>query len=174
MRNYIIQTLRFILFLLTQALIFNRLEIGLGIHVMIYPLFILLLPYNINIFASMIISFAMGFGIDSISDTYGLHASAATLIAFLRPTIFKYFEPRDGYDESQEMNIYEMDSRWLLSVFGLMLFVHHLWFFSLELFKFNEIGYIIKKTILSVPMSLIVCILIQIIFIKNPNNVRSK
>ena len=174
MRDYFIHSLRFVLFLFTQALIFNRLEIGLGIHVMIYPLFILLLPYNLNIFASMLISFALGFGIDSISDTYGLHASAATLIAFLRPTIFKYFEPRDGYDENQEMNIYEMDSRWLLSVFGLMLVIHHLWFFSLELFKFNEIIYIFKKTLLSVPLSLIVCILIQIIFIKNPNSVRSK
>lgn len=168
MRIFLIHSLRFVLFLFAQALLFNQLEVGLGIQAMIYPLFILLLPYDINIFLSMLISFALGFGIDSISNTYGLHASSAVLLAYLRPSIFKIFEPRDGYENTQEMNIYEMNSTWLLSVFGLMLVIHHLWFFTLELFKFNEIGFIIQKTILSVPISLILCILIQVIFVKRP------
>lgn len=168
MRIFLIHILRFVLFLFAQALIFNQLEVGLGIQAMIYPLFILLLPYNLNIFLSMLISFMLGVGIDSISNTYGLHASSAVLIAYLRPGIFKLFEPRDGYEGMQEMNIYEMNSTWLLSVFGLMLLIHHLWFFTLELFKFNEIGFIIQKTVLSVPISLVLCILIQVIFVKRP------
>lgn len=172
MQNFFIQLLRFVLFLFAQALLFNRLEVGLGIQAMIYPLFILLLPYSFNVFLSMLVAFALGLGIDSISDTYGLHASSAVLLAFIRPTIFKYFEPRDGYEEGQELNIYEMNSTWLLSVFGIMLLIHHLWFFSLEMFKFNEIGYIIQKTVLSVPISLILCILIQVIFIKKPESTR--
>jgi len=159
-------TVRFVLFLLAQALLFNQIELGWGIHPMIYPLFILLLPYNMNVFLSMLVAFALGIGIDSISNTYGLHASAAVLLAYLRPMIFSVFEPRDGYEEGLEMNIYSMDFMWLLYVFGLMLIVHHLWFFTLELFKFNEILFILKKTILSVPVSLILCILIQVIFVK--------
>lgn len=159
-------TVRFVLFLLAQALLFNQIELGWGIHPMIYPLFILLLPYNMNVFLSMLVAFALGIGIDSISNTYGLHASAAVLLAYLRPMIFSVFEPRDGYEEGLEMNIYNMDFMWLLYVFGLMLIVHHLWFFTLELFKFNEILFILKKTILSVPVSLILCILIQVIFVK--------
>jgi hypothetical protein len=92
------------------------------------------------------------------------------LLAYLRPMIFKTFEPRDGYEDTQEMNFYEMPTSWLLSVFGLMLLIHHFWFFTLELFKFNEIGFILQKTILSAPISLIVCILIQIVFIRKPSN----
>lgn len=172
MRVFLLHTLRFVLFLFAQALLFNQLEVGLGIQAMIYPLFILLLPYNLNIFLSMLIAFALGAGIDSISDTYGLHTSSAVLIAYLRPSIFKLFEPRDGYENAQELNIYEMNSTWLLSVFGLMLLIHHLWFFTIELFKFNEIGFIIQKTVLSVPISLVLCILIQVIFVKKPGNVR--
>ncbi len=172
MRVFLLHTLRFVLFLAAQALIFNQLEVGLGIQAMIYPLFILLLPYNLNIFLSMLIAFALGAGIDSISDTYGLHASSAVLLAYLRPSIFKLFEPRDGYENTQELNIYEMNSTWLLSVFGLMLLIHHLWFFTIELFKFNEIGFIIQKTVLSVPISLVLCILIQVIFVKKPKTQR--
>ena len=170
MRIFILHTLRFVLFLFAQALLFNQLEVGFGMQAMIYPLFILLLPYNINIFLSMLIAFALGFGIDSISNTYGLHASAAVLLAYLRPIIFKTFEPRDGYEDTQEMNFYNMPTSWLLSVFGLMLLIHHFWFFTLELFKLNEIGFILQKTILSVPISMIVCILIQIVFIRKPSN----
>lgn len=167
-----IHTLRFVLFVFAQALLLNQLELGWGIHVMIYPLFILLLPYNLNIFLSMIISFFLGLGIDSISNTYGLHASSALLLAYLRPSIFKLFEPRDGYENMQEFNIHEMSRSWLFSVFGIMLLVHHLWFFSLELFKFNEIGFILQKTALSVPSSMIVCLLIQYIFIRKPSSSR--
>ncbi|TXI87494.1 MAG: hypothetical protein E6Q37_02030 [Crocinitomicaceae bacterium] len=172
MQVFIIHTIRFVLFLFAQALLLNQLEVGFGIHVMIYPLFILLLPYNINIFLAMLISFALGMGIDSISNTYGLHASSALLLAYLRPTIFKMFEPRDGYENVQEFNMYEMNRSWLFSVFGIMLLVHHLWFFSLELFKFNEIGFILQKTILSVPFSMLACILIQLIFIRRPASSR--
>lgn len=172
MQVFIIHTIRFVLFLFAQALLLNQLELGWGIHVMIYPLFILLLPYNLNIFLSMIISFALGLGIDSISNTYGLHASSALLLAYLRPSIFKLFEPRDGYENMQEFNIHEMSRSWLFSVFGIMLLVHHLWFFSLELFKFNEIGFILQKTALSVPSSMIVCLLIQYIFIRKPSSSR--
>jgi hypothetical protein len=168
MRVFLIHSLRFVLFLIAQALLFNQLEIGLGIQAMVYPLFILLLPYNLNIFIAMLVAFALGFGIDSISNTYGLHASSAVLIAYLRPTIFKTFEPRDGYENTQELNMYEMNSTWLLSVFGLMLLIHHFWFFTLELFKFNELGFILQKTILSVPISLMICIVIQVIFIRRP------
>lgn len=172
MQVFIIHTIRFVLFLFAQALLLNQLEIGWGVHVMIYPLFIFLLPYNLNIFISMIIAFTLGIGIDSISNTYGLHASSALLLAYLRPSIFKLFEPRDGYENMQEFNIQEMNRSWLFSVFGIMLLVHHLWFFSLELFKFNEIGFILQKTILSVPSSLIVCLLIQYIFIRRSSSSR--
>jgi hypothetical protein len=166
MRTFLIQTIRFVLFLFAQALLFNNIEVGLGIHVMIYPLFILLLPYKLNVFLSMLIAFALGFGIDSISNTYGLHASSAVLLAYIRPMIFKIFEPRDGYESEQTFTIYEMDTTWLVSVFGLMLIVHHTWFFTLELFKFNELLFILQKIVLSVPISLIICVLIQAIFLK--------
>jgi hypothetical protein len=171
MRIFITHSIRFILFALTQALIFNQIEVKFGVQVMIYPLFILLLPYSINIFLLMFLSFSLGLFIDSISNTYGLHASSAVLIAYLRPILFKTFEPRDGYDNIEETNIYRMEATWWLYVFGLITLIHHLWFFTLEIFKFNEIWFILQKTFLSVPITLLVCILIQVIFIRKPDKV---
>lgn len=157
---------RFVLFVLTQALIFNQLEVGLGVQFMIYPLFILLLPIKMNIYLSMFVSFLLGLSIDAISNTYGLHASAATLIAYIRPMIFKMFEPRDGYEHEVELNYHHMEFKWILYVQGILIAIHHLWFFTTEVFKFNELFYILQKTAISVPGSFILCILIQMVFVK--------
>lgn len=163
-------SIRFVIFALAQALIFNQLEIGFGIQFMIYPLFILLLPNNINVFLLMFLAFLLGFSIDSIANTYGLHASSAVVIAYLRPYFFKIFEPRDGYEQETELSYQNMEFRWILYVHGSLFLIHHLWFFIMEIFKFNELLYVLQKTILSVPCSFAVCILIQLVFIKKSNS----
>jgi hypothetical protein len=157
---------RFLLFLLVQTLLLNQIEFGIGIHVMIYPLFILLLPIDINQLLLMLIAFVFGISVDAISNTYGLHASSAVFIAYLRPVLLKLFEPRDGYDTNVELNFFNMGVKWTLYVLSVLLLVHHLWFFTLEIFKFNELEYILLKTIVNLPISFAICFLIQIIFIK--------
>lgn len=159
-------SIRFILFILVQALIFNQLEIAWGIQFMIYPLFILMLPWDMNIFLVMLVSFALGISIDSISNTFGLHASSAVLLAYMRPYFFKLFESRDGYEPTQEMTYHNMEFGWILGFQGLLLGIHHLWFFLIEIFKFNELLYVLQKSVLSIPASFILCILIQMLFIK--------
>ncbi|TNE55405.1 MAG: hypothetical protein EP338_03830 [Bacteroidetes bacterium] len=157
---------RFVLFVLAQTLIFNQLEIGYGIQFMVYPLFILLLPIELNIFVSMLIAFLLGFSVDMLSNTYGLHASSAVLVAYLKPYFFSMFEPRDSYEPEVEPNFHTMEFRWILYVHGVLLALHHLWFFTIEIFKFNEILYILQKTLISLPCSFLLCILIQLVFVK--------
>jgi hypothetical protein len=110
----------------------------------------------------------MGISIDAISNTYGLHASSLVLVAYLRPVLFKIFAPREGYDILKEGNIYEMGTRWFLYVFGLLLLIHHLWFFLLEIFRFNELLFVLRKTILSLPLSFLICLLIQTMVVTKP------
>ena len=168
MRLIITQLIRFVIFVLVQALVFNQLEIGFGIQIMIYPLFLILLPFETNILVLLLLAFAMGICIDSISNTFGLHTSSLLLVAYLRPLIFNAFSPREGYDPLKEASVFEMGQRWFISVFGLLLLIHHFWFFMLELFKMNEILFIFQKTILSVPISFLLCILLQVIFVTKP------
>jgi len=170
MRNFIIQSIRFLFFVFAQGLIFNSLEIGFGIHIMIYPLFIMLLPFETAIIPMILSAFLLGIGIDSLSNTYGLHASSLVVVAYLRPVVFKAFSPRDGYEGPKEGNIFEMGQRGFLLVFGSLLLFHHFWFFMLEIFNFNEVVNAFKKLILSIPISLFFCVLFQYLFIKRVKN----
>ncbi|MBI1835887.1 MAG: hypothetical protein HYR91_01340 [Flavobacteriia bacterium] len=168
MKIVIVHTLRFLFFVLAQSLIFNQLEVGFGIHPMIYPLFIVLLPFEINTLLLLLIALITGLCIDSLSNTYGLHTSSLLVVAYLRPIIFKIFAPRDGYDANKEGSISEMGQRWFIYVFGILLLIHHFWFFMLEMFKWNEILLILKKTILSLPISYLLCVLLQVVFVSKP------
>ena len=170
MRIIFTHIFRFILFVLAQAWVFNKLEIGFntGIQVMIYPLFLMLLPFETTVFVLLIVAFVMGLFIDALSNTYGLHTSSLLLVAYMRPIVFKIFSPREGYDSLKESSIFEMGQRWFVSVFGLLLLIHHFWFFTIEMFKMNEILFVLQKTILSVPVSFLLCILLQVIFVTKP------
>ena len=130
---------RFVLFVLVQTLIFNQFEIGFGIQFMIYPLFIFLLPHDLNIFILFIVSFVFGFSIDVFSNTYGLHASASLIVAIFRKPIYTLFKPRDDYDIQMELSYHNMEFQWILFVQGSLILIHHFWFFLLEIFKFNEL-----------------------------------
>ncbi|MBW7867869.1 MAG: hypothetical protein H3C31_06040 [Brumimicrobium sp.] len=159
-------SIRMILFILVQGLIFGQLDFGYGIHPMVYPLFIILLPFEINIFLLILIAFFTGIGVDFFMNTFGLHASAALLVAYLRPIIFNYFSPRDGYDSFKEPTINSLGYAWFFKVAGILILIHHTWFFILEYFKSSLWTEIILNTFLSSVVSLFLFILIQIFFFK--------
>lgn len=170
MNNILNHIVRFVLLVLVQVFILNQLEIGWGILIMAYPLFVFLLPYELNISITLFISFVMGVCIDIMSNTFGLHTSSLLLFAYLRPIIFSRFASQEDYEMTREANIYTMGANWFIFTFGLLLLLHHLWFFLFEVANFNELFYIFRKTILSTIVSFLVCVGLQIIFVQKPKD----
>jgi len=156
---------RFLLFAALQVFVFNQLSISSYLHIMIAPLYVMLLPFDFSVFRLLIISFLLGVVIDALSNTFGLHASSLVLVAYLRPAIFNWFSPRDGYDPLKAPSIIDMPNKWFLLVFGILLSIHHLWFFTIESFSLSEILLILQKTFFSCLLSLLVCIILQPLFL---------
>jgi len=161
---------RFVLLVLVQVFILNQLEIGSGILIMAYPLFIFLLPYELNLSFTLLISFVMGICIDAMSNTFGLHTSALLLFAYMRPLVFSRFASQEDYEMNKEANIYTLGTAWFILTFGTLLLLHHLWFFLFEVANLSELTYILKKTILSTIVSFLVCVGLQIIFVQKPKD----
>ena len=156
---------RFLLFVALQVFVFNQLNISSYVHIMIAPLYVMLLPFDFSVFRLLIISFFLGALIDMLSNTFGLHASSLVLMAYIRPTVFTWFAPRDGYDPIKSPSIIEMPNKWFLLVFGILLSIHHLWFFAIESFSLSEILLILQKTFFSCLLSLLVCVILQPLFL---------
>jgi hypothetical protein len=141
----------------------NNIEINEFLNPMVYPMLILMLPFELGVLATITISFILGITIDGFSNTFGLHASSAMLIGYLRPTLLKYIKPRDGYDNSLLPSAQDMGLGWFIGYSALFLFIHHLWFFSFEVFRMDLIMLILAKTFFSVIFSLMLIILLQYI-----------
>ena len=167
MNGIVLHIVRFILFALAQVLVLNNIEPGWGIYPMIYPLFILLLPFNMGTVPLMAISFVFGWTIDMMTNSFGLIASSSVLFAYFRPLFFKAFSPRDGQENIEIGNVYTLGFRWFVLVYGNLLLIQTSWYFIIESFKLNDLLIILRKIVLNVPISFLLSLLVQFIFISN-------
>ena len=164
--RWIKYTFYFLFIILLQGLMMNQIQISELLYPMIYIMAILMLPLETSLFFTIIVSLVLGVLVDSISDTFGLHTSSSLLVAYTRPYFLKFIRPRDGYDNTLLPSIHDMGKSWFLTYIVIMLMVHHLWFFTFEIFKFNMIGTILLKTILSTLLSTTFIVILQYIFYK--------
>jgi len=159
-------TAYFILIVLIQGLVIQNIQVNEYLNPMIYPVMILLLPFELNALLTMLVAFVLGMAVDAFGNGFGLHASATLVIAYLRPSILRIIKPRDGYDLVLLPTIHDMGKLWFLTYATVILFIHHLWFFTVEIFRFDLFFLIFAKTIASVLFSLLLIILFQYIFYK--------
>lgn len=167
MNNYWVKYgVLFIFIILLQGLIINQFQLSGYVYPMVYIIAILMLPFETNLFLSIVLSLVLGIGVDAMSDTFGLHTSSSLLIGYTRPYFLNIIKPRDGYDKSVLPSIHDMGKTWFIMSTGIMLLIHHLWFFTFELLRFDLIDVILIKTFLSSIVSLFIIILLQYLFYK--------
>ena len=80
--NFYIWTL---VLVLLQVLLFNNIELAGLINPYFYVYIILIMPLSLNVSIQLLIAFFAGLIIDVFSNTWGMHAAATTLVAFIRP-----------------------------------------------------------------------------------------
>ncbi len=168
--NVIKNSIRFILLVLLQVLIVQNIRLGSYIILLPYILFILLLPFETPKLVVLLASFFIGLTIDMFYDTAGLHAAACTLIGFSRYYILKLLSPREGYDPGLIPTVDSMGSIWFVTYAGLMIFIHHLFFFYLEIFRFDEFFRTLLRVILSTIGTFVFVYVIQFLFYKKTRN----
>jgi len=159
---------RYSLVLLLQVLVFKQLNIAGGafnyVQVLIYPLFILLLPLNISKSWLILLGFLLGISVDMFYDSPGVHASASVLTAFIRPSILQLLEPRGGYKVNAHPTSAEFGTAWFIRYSSLLLGIHLLTYFIAEAFQWSQMLMIMLKTIVSFFSSMIVISLYMVIF----------
>lgn len=154
----------FLALVLLQVLIVQNIRLGPYVILFPYVLFILLLPFETPKLAVLAIAFVTGLSIDVFYDTAGLHAAACTLVGFLRHYILKLLAPREGYDAGLSPTIESMGSVWFSTYSGLIIFIHHLCFFYLEIFRFNEFFSTLLRVLLSSVCTFALVYVIQFLF----------
>lgn len=163
MNNTVIShSVQFIVLVLLQIAVLNNINFLGEINPYLYIIFICLFPINNNRIAFILLSFLLGLFIDLFSDSGGVHAAACVTIAFIRPVILKFCF--GSIYEHQTIKFTQVDFGAKIIYFIIMIFIHHLILFSLEIFNLSNILLVLKKTLFSGIFTLILCIITTIIF----------
>lgn len=168
--NIIKNSIRFIVLVLLQVLIVQNIRLGSYIILFPYILFILLLPFETPKLIVLLCAFLTGLTIDMFYDTAGMHAAACTLIGFSRYYVLKLLSPREGYEPGQTPSIDSMGSVWFITYALLIIFIHHLFFFYLEIFRFNEFFRTLLRVFLSTIGTFCFVYVVQFLFYKTDRN----
>lgn len=160
--------LRLIFLLFLQIVVFKRLFLGWEqfpyLHAIVYPLFLMLLPFETPRPLSMAMGFVVGLFIDLFYDSLGVHAGALVATAFARDPILKWLEPRDGYNVKGSPTKSRLGWPWFVQYAAIMMFIHLFVYFSLESFTFYYFKRIMLNLISSLFVSMFFVILYTLVF----------
>ena len=168
LRNF----LRFWLIIAVQVLL-NKITLrwwsepaGFPVFVpLIYPLFILLLPFELPVWAALLIGAFTGFTVDSLMNTGGMHAAATILIAYLRPNVLTALLPRamDDYT-GQSPNVKNMGWAAFLTYAAFLILLHHAVYFLIEMWSLSNMLLLLLKIIASALTSMLFVIAYLLLF----------
>ena len=159
---YFINVIRFILLVLVQVLVFNRLNFFGFINPMVYILFLYWYPIKENRALFIGIAFLLGLSIDFLSDTMALHAASTVTIAYLRPTIMRFVFGVNY--EFQSFKLSNTTRAQQITFLALLVIAHHIIFFTLEIFSLKSLLLILKKVVFTGGVTLILCLLFGSLF----------
>ncbi|WP_273568137.1 rod shape-determining protein MreD [Maribacter halichondriae] len=160
--NYFINIVRFALLVLVQVLVFNRLNFFGFINPMVYIMFLYWYPIKENRAAFIGLSFLLGIAIDFFSDTLAIHAASTATIAYFRPAIMRFV-----FGVNYEFQSFKLGNATRVQQFtflALLIIVHHLVFFTLEIFSLANILLILKKVVSIGLATLVLCLLFGSLF----------
>ncbi len=153
---------RFIVLVSVQVLILNHINFFGYINPYIYILFIALYPIKNDRLLLITLAFFLGLSVDLFSDSGGMHAGASVLIAYIRPVVLKF--SFGAIYEHQTIKFGTTDFGQRLTYLTILIFIHHLVLFTLEIFNSSKVLLILKKSLFSSIFTLILCLLITILF----------
>ena len=172
MNVYIKNILRFCVIILLQVLILNKItlrwwsEPGFPIFIpYVYPLFLLLLPFETPVWALLIMGFILGTTIDAFMNTAGMHACATVLIAYLRTNVLSALLPRNLSEYAgQSPSLRSMGWMPFLVYSAFLIVLHHFVFFSVELWSVSNFGVLLLKIFASSATSMLFIIVYLLLF----------
>jgi rod shape-determining protein MreD len=153
--------LAFFLLILIQVLVFNNIQFSGFVNPYVYVMFILLLPLEIPAWLLLFMSFATGMVMDYFSNSPGMHTAATVLAGFARPYVLRILSPRDGYESGPNPSISAYGFRWFFIYTSVIILIHHIALFYLEVFRFADFFRTMLRVILSSVFSVAFILLIE-------------
>jgi rod shape-determining protein MreD len=165
--------MRFVLLVLLQALVIDHMDVANSWVVpYLYVLFILMLPIALPLWASLLLAFTIGLTMDLFSSTPGMHASACTVMAYARSLMLRALAPREGYEIGRRAVLADMGLAWFMTYAGVLILIHHVWLFFVEVFRSDAFFSTLFRALLSTAATLVLCLVAQLLMARSSSRTR--
>lgn len=160
-REAIQYTLMVVLYLFLQIFFLRNMVLFNYAFCFIYLAGVLLLPNDTDRMYLLFIGFGIGFIVDVFSNTFGMHAAATVLIAYLRPVLIQYQTDSKG-SERPEIGIRSQGFGSFIAYILPLIFLHHCVLFFMEINHFGMILYTIFKIMASTILTTTIIVILEL------------
>lgn len=154
---------RLVLLLLAQILIFSNINLSSFVNPYIFPLFILLLPFETPRWLLILIGFLSGLLLDFFLGSTGMHAATCLLIGYARPFLINIITPK-GTEFEISPNVYAQGLSWFFVYLGITMLVYLSVYFFIEAATFLNFFYMLLKILLSTLASVLFMLIFLFLF----------
>lgn len=156
---------RFILLILLQVFVLNKIVLHGYATPYLYMIFVLLLPFSMPRWGLMASAVLLGLCLDMFTDTPGMHATACLVIAYLRPFVINILSPQGGFETVKKTpSVVAMGWVPFMTYAVILVLIHHVVYFSLEVFDFHNLLLLALKILLSAVASMILILIYEMLF----------
>jgi len=156
-----------------QVLLFDNIELFGFLTAYVYILFILLLPVDISPMVALPLAFTQGLVVDLFSSSLGLHATANTVLAFLRPYLLHRYLEKDNSKISVLPSIKTLGKSRMAQYVLIGVSIHHITLYLLAAATFNGMGYMLLRMLCNILFTGILLI-IALAIVTSPSNRRQR
>lgn len=164
-RLYLKYSFLFLVAIFCQAYLFGRINFMGGVNPQVFTLFILIVPLHDKAWL-MLLGFALGFSVDLLMGTGGLHAASLVLIAFIRPLAIRLISRKEAYD-SEEVHIATLSRSERFFYFAVLLSLQSLALYLLDGLHSYSLARIGLRALVSAALTWLLCTALYP-FVKDP------
>lgn len=146
--------LLFVVMVILQVFLFDRLGISLYLHPLVYVAFIVLLPMEISGVVLLFVSMGLGITLDFFMGTAGINTIASLFVAFCRPTVLSLLVGKDEVKEGGVPNANRLGVKRFLRYASVIVLLHATVFFVFEALSWRYIYLTIIRILISSTVTL--------------------
>ena len=147
-----------------QVFLLDHINFGGSVNPYLYVLFILLLPFETPGWLLLMLAFLLGIIIDLFSGTVGMHTAATVLMAFFRPFVIRHISAHREFESGMKITIFETGFKWFFLYTFLLVLVHHIALFYIEVFRFSGFFQTLVRAMYSAIFTTLLVIIFQYLF----------
>ena len=163
--------IRFIAFILIQVLVISNLELSFYVNPYLYTFVLMMIPFTTPHWLLILMGFLTGLTVDAFGNSMGFHAAACTFMCFMRPTVLRLLTPKGSYESMDQPRVQVLGYGWFIMYIAILTLLHHVVYFYIETFSFDNFFLTLGKVLLSSAVSTLLIFFTALIFSSGKNRI---